>query len=107
MSDRRITLRPRALADINGIVAYITPHHPRAAQAVADAILAACDLLAAMPRMGTLRRARSPRLEGLRSWPVRRYRRYIIFYLPTADGIDVVRVLHGARDVQKIIDEED
>jgi plasmid stabilization system protein ParE len=24
---------------------------------------------------------------------------YVIFYLPTQDGIDVVRVLHGARDI--------
>lgn len=36
-----------------------------------------------------------------RSWPLKfhPFRRYVIFYLPMNDGIDVVRVLHSARDV--------
>ena len=34
--------------------------------------------------------------DSLRSFP---FRRYVIFYLPLPDGIDVVRVLHSARDV--------
>jgi len=37
--------------------------------------------------------------EGMRSFPVGRY---VIFYLPLADGSDIVRVLHGARDIERI-----
>jgi toxin ParE1/3/4 len=43
--------------------------------------------------MGRARDGLSP---GLCSMPVGRY---VIFYEPLHDGIDVVRVLHSARDV--------
>jgi toxin ParE1/3/4 len=48
----------------------------------------------------------NPNLQSLRQHSVRRFRNYIIFYLPTDDGIEVVRVLHGARDVQGILEAE-
>ncbi|NJR74936.1 MAG: type II toxin-antitoxin system RelE/ParE family toxin [Scytonema sp. CRU_2_7] len=37
-------------------------------------------------------------IEGLRSIPVNNY---IIFYRPIDNGIKVIRVLHGARDIEK------
>jgi plasmid stabilization system protein ParE len=43
------------------------------------------------------RRAGAP--EG---FPVRRY---VVFYRPLVDGIEVVRLLHGARDVTAIAEE--
>lgn len=43
--------------------------------------------------MGRLRRELAPRV---RSLP---FGRYVIFYVPLDDGIDVVRVLHSARDI--------
>jgi toxin ParE1/3/4 len=45
-----------------------------------------------MPLIGRQREELSPRL---RSFPVSRY---IIFYRPMENGIEIVRVLHGARD---------
>jgi toxin ParE1/3/4 len=48
---------------------------------------------AAMPRLGRKREELSPRL---RSFPVGRY---VIFYRPMENGIEIVRVLHGARDL--------
>jgi toxin ParE1/3/4 len=30
----------------------------------------------------------------------------VIFYLPLADGIDVVRVLHSARDIEAIFEKD-
>jgi hypothetical protein len=38
----------------------------------------------------------------LRSFPVGRY---VVFYRPQDDGIDVVRVLHSARDIESISEE--
>ncbi len=43
------------------------------------------------------------RLRGLRKWPVHGFVHYAVYYLPTSDSIDVVRVLHGARNVQRIL----
>lgn len=39
---------------------------------------------------------------GLPSFPVGHY---LIFYLETSNGIEVVRVLHGARDIPAILEE--
>ncbi len=39
----------------------------------------------------------------LRSFP---FGRYVIFYAPIEDGIDVVRVLHGARDIDAVFGED-
>jgi len=54
--------------------------------------------LAAMPEMG---RRREELAMHLRSFPVGRY---IIFYRSMQEGIEIVRVLHGARDLPPLID---
>jgi toxin ParE1/3/4 len=47
-------------------------------------------------------RARHELLVNLRSFTVENY---VIFYQPIADGIEVLRVLYGARDIHRIFDE--
>lgn len=53
-------------------------------------------LLAQNAQLG---RARSELAEGLRSYPVKNY---VIFYLPLEleEGIKLVRILHGSRDIE-------
>ncbi|HZN69128.1 MAG TPA: type II toxin-antitoxin system RelE/ParE family toxin [Tepidisphaeraceae bacterium] len=68
-----------------------------------DAVLHDMLQLSAMPGMGGQRPSPNPRLKGLRSWPIRGYRNFLIFYLPIENGIDVLRILHGARDVDRVI----
>ena len=55
-----------------------------------------CRLLSTMPDMG---RDRSDLAPNLRSLPVGDY---IIFYRPADDGIIVIRVIHGARDIPEV-----
>jgi toxin ParE1/3/4 len=57
--------------------------------------------------MGRQRETTNPNLADLRQWPVPGFEKYLIFYRPAEDGIDVVRVLHGARDLDAILDEEE
>jgi toxin ParE1/3/4 len=57
-------------------------------------------LIAESPYIGREREELAP---GIRSFPAGRY---LIFYRPIADGIEIVRVLHGSRDVDTIISEE-
>jgi len=59
-----------------------------------------------MPQMGTPRQFRNSRLIGLRMWRVPGFEKHLIFYRVTEGGIEVVRVLHGARDIQRILDDE-
>jgi plasmid stabilization system protein ParE len=52
--------------------------------------------------MGARREFRDPKLAGMRAWPITRFPKYLIFYLPTKRGIRVLRVIHGARDMRRI-----
>jgi toxin ParE1/3/4 len=38
-------------------------------------------------------------------WPVPGFRNHLIFYRVTGDAIEVLRVLHAARDVRKLLEE--
>lgn len=81
-----------ARADLDDIWFYIAQHNVDAADKLIHAMVAIFSKLASMPHMG---RNRSDLSAGLRSFVVARH---VIFYLPTEDGIDVARVIHGARD---------
>jgi toxin ParE1/3/4 len=62
--------------------------------------------LAGMPGMGTRYQPDEPRYADLLSFPVSRFRMYLVFYRPVPGGIEVLRVLHGARDIHGILAEE-
>ena len=98
----RIIIRPRAAADIEDGALYLLPRSLDAALRFADAIAADFETLAGMPGMGAIRDFENPSYTGLRSWPVGGFRNHLIFYFPLPDGIEVVRVIHGARDLDLI-----
>ena len=88
-----VTRRPLAEADILEIWDYVADDSVTAADRWLDHLDAQLRVLAMQPMMG---RARNELAPGVRSFP---FGRYIVFYVPLDDGIDVVRVLHGARDI--------
>ena len=59
----------------------------------------AFDRLLDHPELGVRRHYRNARLSDLRMWPIPGFSKYLIFYLPTDDGIQIVRILHGSRNV--------
>lgn len=60
------------------------------------------ELLARMPEIGRKRAFRNPRYSGTRMLPVKGFERYLVFYRPLSDSIEVLRVLHGARDIESL-----
>ena len=89
----RVTRRPLAAADILDIWDHIAEDSLDQADRWIDKLDEKFGILATQPLMG---RAREELAADLRSFP---FGRYVIFYMPVQDGIDVVRVLHSARDV--------
>jgi toxin ParE1/3/4 len=82
-----------ARIDLAEILHYISRDSPGRAESFVDAIEKECWLLASNPGLGT-RREESQR--NLRCWS---YGNYIICFSPASDGIEVVRIVHGARDL--------
>jgi toxin ParE1/3/4 len=105
MNRPRVRMDPAADADIDECFAYIAADNLSAAERFTNATQDALDKLAAMPGMGRIREFSNPRLQGLRSWPIRGFGNYLIFYRPIADGIEVLRILHGARDIDALFDD--
>ena len=83
--------------DILDIVCRIRPHNPTAAARFVEAFKSSVELLARMPEIGHAR----PDLGGpqTRSWRVKGFRKYLIFYESLPDRVRLLRVLHGARDL--------
>ncbi len=88
-----VVIRPRALIDLAEIWDYIAADSIEQADRLIDLIDTKFKVLADQPGMG---RSRSELATDLHSFAVGNY---VIFYVPLSDGIDVVRVLHGARDI--------
>lgn len=81
-----------ASADLEDIWLFIAQDSPDAADRFIRTIVSRFPTLASLPYLGRQREELAARL---RSFPVGNY---LIFYRPMDDGIEVVRILHGARD---------
>jgi toxin ParE1/3/4 len=92
----RIVRTPRCDRDLFEIAVYIGRDNPAAADNLIDTIDEKFSLLAQFPRLG---RDRSELADDMRSFPVGNY---VIFYRALRDGIIVLRVLHGARNLRRI-----
>ena len=86
-----VTLAAAARADLARIRTYIGQENPAAANRVAVQLLAACDRLEYLPERG-----RPGLVPGTRElaavWP------YVIVYRVTPEGVQILRIWHGAQD---------
>jgi toxin ParE1/3/4 len=91
----RLLVAPEARQDLRAIRDYVAKDDPKAAQRLVMRLRDMARMLAGAPAIG---RARPELGAGIRSFVVNRY---VLFYRPLtgAAGIELVRVLHGARDV--------
>ena len=95
----QITISPRATADLIEIWSYIAEDSVLNADAFIDRLDETLQVLASQPGAGRLRKELAP---GILSFP---FSRYVIFYRQSRRTIEVVRVLHGARDIQTIFED--
>ena len=93
----RVLRKPLARADLLDIWNYVADDSPAKADRLLDSINKHCQTLARFPKMG---RARGELGPSIRSFPVGNY---VIFYREVSRGIEIIRVLHGARDIEGMI----
>ncbi len=103
----RVRRRIQAKLDlINHAVYLVTESSPETAERFVDEAETAFTQLAGQPHMGWQRTFRNRRLSDIRVWRVKGFAEYLIFYLPLDDGVDIIRVLHGRRDLENILEDE-
>jgi toxin ParE1/3/4 len=58
-----------------------------------------------MPKIGEAYPVPSPRFGDVRRTSVKRFRKYVLYYREIEGGIEILRILHGARDADAIFGE--
>ena len=93
-------LTPLAKADIFDIWSYIADDSENAADRVEQAIYDACAFVAEEPSRG---HSSSTPITTLRFWTLTRYPNYAIIYRPETTPLEIVAVLHGKRNLTRIL----
>lgn len=100
----RYVIRPRADEDLEEQAYY---YAMRGSPETGHRFLVAAHetflLLTTQPAMGWLARLQDPRLKTLRVFPVNGFKRTIILYRTAPDYIDILRVVHGSRNLQALL----
>jgi toxin ParE1/3/4 len=103
----RVVWRAAAEWDVESIVLRLGGSSAVTADRFVIAVVNAAALLAANPLAGSPRKFDSPRARGVRSWVLRGFPNYVVFYRLRGDRLEIIRVLHGARDLPRLIEGED
>ena len=101
----KIVLAPCVESELWTIWSFIAQDNPDAATRVVEAAHDTFKTLAASPGLGGPHQFRNPRLKGIRSWRVSGFDNFLIFYRSIPDGIQVLHIYHGARDIQALFGE--
>jgi toxin ParE1/3/4 len=103
---RRVSFRPQARKDIRDTAAYLFVETSEAvAVRFERAVQNLAHTLAGMPGIGVPCSFRNPELHDVRRLTVTGFENWLLFYQETEDRIDVIRVLHGARDIAAILED--
>jgi toxin ParE1/3/4 len=101
-------IRPRARDDIIRQFRWylVEQDTPVAAFGFVEAVEESVNQLSLMPHLGAPRELRNAALKGLRIWPVQGFDDFLICYVTQSDTVRVIRVLHGKRDIDRILRKE-
>jgi plasmid stabilization system protein ParE len=100
----KFILDPGVEDELWAIWAFIAEDNPDAATRLVEAAYETFSMLAANPELGCRRKFRNPRLRNVRSFRVSGFDNYLIFYRAVGEGIQVLHVYHGARDLEALFE---
>ena len=84
--------------DLSEIERYFDEHSEDVSQRFRERFRETVKRLCRSPNIGERCRFRSPRTKGMRMWLVDGFSNYLIFYRVQDDMLQILRVVHGARD---------
>ncbi|MEM8804545.1 MAG: type II toxin-antitoxin system RelE/ParE family toxin [Cyanobacteria bacterium P01_G01_bin.38] len=97
---REFRLSALAESDLTAIWNYAGDYNELVADALIDRLVKRFVMLSTFQEAG---RERPELGSGIRSFPVDRY---VIFYRIITEGIEIIRVLHGSRDIEQVFAEQ-
>ena len=94
-------LTPLAKSDVFAIWSYIAQDDREIADRVEQTIYQACEFIAESPLTGHIRSDLTHR--ALRFWTLPRYPNYMIVYRPETNPLEVIAILHGQRNLRRVL----
>jgi toxin ParE1/3/4 len=105
--NRRYLIRPQADQDLDDQAAYYSDQEsPTLGHRFLVAAHETFALLATQPQMGWHPRLVHPELPSARVFRIRGFEKTLIIYRPIENGIDILRVIHGSRNLRALLRRE-
>jgi toxin ParE1/3/4 len=101
---KAIIISPEARADLNDYYDYVVQINPDAALEMFDAARITFADLARMPNLGKRYTMPNSSQNDLRQWHIKGSRRYLIFYRVQEEAVEIIRILHGSQDIDRILE---
>lgn len=103
----KVKKRPQVIRDLIDLATYIAEDNLEASDLFLQAAEETFKQLEKMPQMGKLTQFSNPSLAGVRQQAIKGFRKYLVFYFLIDDeGVEILRVIHGARDIEAILEED-
>ncbi len=102
-----IKYAPGLSDELAEIASYFAQYNEATAERFLDNCEATFDLLERFPDSGSPRRFENPELASVRMSLVKGFDEYLIFYVPIADGVRILHVMHSSLDYNRIVDADD
>jgi toxin ParE1/3/4 len=99
----RVVLHAIARRDLVEIADYIANDNHAAADAFLEAAVRTFDTLSRWPHSGRGYSNRAGRFKRLRFVSVRGFGNYNVYYRPMPGRVEIVRVIHAARDARRLL----
>lgn len=103
---RKLLKRPQAERDIEEAFVFIAEADFDSGLDFLHAVEQSFEMLTENPFIGSERKFDAPELRRARMWRVKSYEKYLIFYLVHDDIVEILRLIHSARDYTQILDAE-
>ncbi len=101
----KIIRHPDVFEELLNLSYYIALDNMEAADRFLNACEEAFEQIARTPLIGAVRKFRHPLLKEVRMWRVKGFEKHLIFYQPHEDSVEILHVVHGARDLDDLFDE--
>ena len=89
--------------DVQAIIRWLKRRDPFVAARWLESFAECCRFLSAYPHAGYRRKEFAS--DAVRSWPVTKFQNYLILYRVHSEHLEIWRVIHGARDFEKLREE--
>lgn len=104
--NRRLIVATGVSDEIQQIARYIANDNPTAALRFITAVNETFSRLTVLPGLGRRWKPRHPRLHVVRCTAVIGFRSFRVFFRALPDAVQILHVLHGARDLDALLNDD-